>query len=205
VSTAAKLTAKGAATRSRIVEAAADRVLAHGVDGTSLDDIRADTKTSKSQLFHYFPGGKAELVRAIVACQGDRVLAAQRPAIDALDSWDAWGRWRDLVVAHYARVDGVSGCPIGSLASAAAAEDPQLREHLAAYLAAWRDRLAAGIEALRDRGEIDPRADPRALATSLLAAIQGGLVLAQASGELAPLELALDAALDHLRALRSAA
>ncbi len=33
--------------------------------GTSLDDVRGATRTSKSQLFHYFPDGKHELVRAI--------------------------------------------------------------------------------------------------------------------------------------------
>src|SRR5689334_1828051 len=107
------LTPKGAATRQRIVEAAADLVLERGVSGTSLDDIRGGTKTSKSQLFHYFPGGKDELVHAIVECQGERVLDAQRPALDELDTWEAWTRWRDLVVAHYTRVDGVLGCPIG--------------------------------------------------------------------------------------------
>ena len=48
----AKLTPKGAATRARIVETAADLVLARGFGGTSLDDIRAGTSTSKSQLFH---------------------------------------------------------------------------------------------------------------------------------------------------------
>jgi AcrR family transcriptional regulator len=188
----------GGRTRTRIVEAAADRVLAHGVGGTNLDDVRADTKTSKSQLFHYFPGGKADLVRAIVACEGDRVLAAQRPAIDALDSWDAWSEWRDLDVAHYTRVDGVSGCPIGSLACAAAADDPQLREHLPPIsprgAIAWPGSRPCASAARSIRMPI------RALATSLLAVIQGGLVLAQASGE-----LALDAALDHLRALRPAA
>jgi AcrR family transcriptional regulator len=200
----ATLTHKGAATRSRIVEAAADLVLAHGVGGTSLDDIRADTKTSKSQLFHYFPDGKAELVREIVRCQGERVLQSQRPAIDALDSWEAWERWRDLVIAHYDSAGGVLGCPIGSLASEAAADDPRLREQLAAYLDDWQERLADGVRALRDGGELRPEADPAALATSLLAAIQGGLVLARTAGTLAPLEIALDGALDQLRALRTA-
>ena len=59
------LTPRGAATRARIVEAAADLVLARGVGGTSLDDIRSGTATSKSQLFHYFPGGKSDLIGAI--------------------------------------------------------------------------------------------------------------------------------------------
>src|ERR1700742_3542523 len=95
------LTSKGAATCARIVEAAADLVLARGVGGTSLDDIRAGTATSKSQLFHYFPGGKSELVGAIAAFQAERVLDAQRPYHDALDSWEAWEAWRAAILAHY--------------------------------------------------------------------------------------------------------
>jgi AcrR family transcriptional regulator len=77
-----KLTPKGLATRARIVEVAADLVLARGAGGTSLDDIRARTSTSKSQLFHYFPRGKAELVSAIATFQAERVLAAQQPFLD---------------------------------------------------------------------------------------------------------------------------
>src|SRR4051795_2600789 len=97
-----QLTAKGATTRARIVEATADAILERGIGGTSLDDIRAGTATSKSQLFHYFPGGKSELVGAIAAFQMERVFEAQRPWLDRLDSWADWDAWRDAVVAHYA-------------------------------------------------------------------------------------------------------
>jgi AcrR family transcriptional regulator len=193
------LTAKGAATRDRIVVAAADHVLAHGTAGTSLDAIGAATATSRSQLFHYFPEGKAELVRAIVACQGERVLDAQRPELDRLDSWASWKRWRDSVVAHYTANDGQHGCPIGSMAGQAAASDPQLGADIAAYFEIWRAQLRAGVERMRAAGLLRRGADPDALATSLLAAIQGGLVLAQARGDLTPLSEALDAALVGLR------
>src|ERR1700761_5503327 len=108
------ITAKGAATRGRIVEAADDLVLERGVGGASPDDIRAGTATSKSHLFHYFPGGKHELVRAIAAFQAERVLDAQRPYLDALDSWEAWQGWRDAVVAYYG-AQPHWGCPIGAL------------------------------------------------------------------------------------------
>ena len=44
------LTARGAATRARIVEAAADLIYAHGVEQTSLDEVMAASGVSKSQL-----------------------------------------------------------------------------------------------------------------------------------------------------------
>jgi AcrR family transcriptional regulator len=90
--------------RDRIVLAAADLVLQRGAQGTSLDDICAATSTSKSQLFHYFPGGKGELVTAIGALQAERVLDAQRPYLDKLDTWASWDRWRGYLQAGLTRM-----------------------------------------------------------------------------------------------------
>jgi len=50
-----RLTARGAATRDRIVAAAADLMYVKGVHATTLDDIRTATGTSKSQLYRHFP------------------------------------------------------------------------------------------------------------------------------------------------------
>jgi AcrR family transcriptional regulator len=194
-----QLTAKGEATRARIVEATADRILAAGIGATSLDDVRADTATSKSQVFHYFPGGKAELIRAVVAFQGQRVLDAQRPALDALDTWDAWMQWRDALLAHYGAQNGW-GCPIGSLASEAAGTDPELAAQIGGYLTAWREQLQSGLERMAARGELRDDVAPQRLAASLFAAVQGGLLLTQTEQALWPLEAALDGALGQLRA-----
>ncbi|GGM06382.1 hypothetical protein GCM10010129_57710 [Streptomyces fumigatiscleroticus] len=54
-----------------------------GVTGTTLDDIRARTATSKSQIFHYFPGGKEELLLAVAAREAERVLEDQEPHLRA--------------------------------------------------------------------------------------------------------------------------
>ncbi|GAA2136317.1 hypothetical protein [Actinomadura napierensis] len=47
-----RLTAKGRATRSRIVEGAAEVIQEAGVPSATLEDVMARTRTSKSQLFH---------------------------------------------------------------------------------------------------------------------------------------------------------
>jgi AcrR family transcriptional regulator len=185
-----QLTAKGEATRNRIVEATADRILAAGIGATSLDDVRADSATSKSQLFHYFPGGKAELVRAVIALQGQRVVEAQ--GLDALDTYDKWERWRDALLQHYGDQHGW-GCPIGSLASEAAGTDPELAEQIHTYMTDWRRQLQDGLERMGVT-------DPQRLSASILAAVQGGLMLTQFEQALWPLEAALDGALAQLRA-----
>jgi AcrR family transcriptional regulator len=194
----AHLTPKGRATRLRIVEATADRILARGIGGTSLDDVRADSGTSKSQLFHYFPDGKAELVRAVVALQGERVLAIQRPILEALDGWADWERWRDALLRYYGSQHGW-GCPIGSLANEAAATDAQLSVQLVDSLHRWIALLQGAVQRMRDAGALRPDADPHRLAAATLASVQGALILTQTEQALWPLEAGLDAALANLR------
>ncbi len=181
------------------MEAAADLVLARGVGATSLDDIRAGTATSKSQLFHYFPGGKSELIGAIAAFQAERVLEAQRPFLDALDTWDAWEGWRNAVVAHYASQPSW-GCPIGALASELIASDPSRAAELAAHMDRWRAYLRAGLTRMRSAGRLRADADPDGLSLAIFASLQGGLLLAQIMQSPRPLEAALDAGLTALKA-----
>jgi AcrR family transcriptional regulator len=197
--TLVQLTPKGAATRARIVETAADLILARGIGGTSLDDIRAQTATSKSQLFHYFPGGKSELVAAIAAFQSERVLQAQRPYLDTLDTWAAWEGWRQAVLAHYCS-QAHWGCPIGALASELIGGDPERAAEVTAYLDRWRGYLEAGLTRMRAAGLLRADANPRSLALATFAALHGGLLLTQTMQSGEPLAAALDGALTALRA-----
>lgn len=93
-----KLTAEGRATRQRIIEGAATEIRTRGVAQTTLEDIMARTQTSKSQLFHYFPDGKDQLLLAVAALESQAVLDDQQPHLSALTSWAAWQRWSDAVV-----------------------------------------------------------------------------------------------------------
>jgi AcrR family transcriptional regulator len=193
------LTPKGSATRARIIETAADLVLARGAGGTSLDDIRAGTMTSKSQLFHYFPGGKSDLIGAIAAFQMQRVLDAQSPYLEALDSWEAWDGWRAAVLAHYC-AQPHWGCPIGSLVSELAGSDPVLAASVTAHLDRWRGYLEAGVYRMRAGGLLRADAGPRDLSLAVFAAVQGGLLLTQAMQSAEPLACALGGAMQMLRA-----
>lgn len=188
------LTARGQATRVRIVGAAAQLMHEHGVAGTSLDDVRAVTGTSKSQLYHYF-ADKSALVGAVIERQVEQVLRAQQPELDDLGSMAALRRWRDRVVEVNRHTGCIGGCPLGRLASELVESDPPARADLAAGFDEWRGRLAIGLRAMQARGELSGRADPEVLALGLLATAQGGLLLAQTSRSVAPLEAALDLAL----------
>jgi TetR/AcrR family transcriptional regulator, transcriptional repressor for nem operon len=190
------LTARGAATRSRIVEAAADLIYAHGVERTSLDDVMAASGVSKSQLYHYF-ADKDALVLEVIARQTERVLEAQQPHLEALDSLAALKAWRNAIVRLSRAAQG-RGCPLGSLASELANDSEPARKRLADSFSTWRNRIENGLARMRERGELAASADPHDLALALLSAVEGGLLLAKTAHSSRPLEIAIDMAIDHV-------
>ncbi|MFI6031430.1 TetR/AcrR family transcriptional regulator [Amycolatopsis magusensis] len=192
-----KLTAKGAATRQRIVEGAAAELREHGVAVTTLDDVRARTGTSKSQLFHYFPGGKEELLLAVARFEADRVLSDQQPQLGDLGSWPAWQAWRDKVVARY-RKQG-QHCPLNMLFSQLGRSSPGAQAVSAELMRTWQAEITAGVRRLQEAGEADPEADADRVAAALLAGIQGGVLLLMSTGDTTHLEAALDIGIANLR------
>ncbi len=191
-------TAKGRATRGRIVQAAAELMYERGVATTSTEDVLRAAAVSNSQLYHYF-ADKDDLVRAVVAHQIQGVLTGQLALLAGLDSFTGLRSWRDAIVAFVAARDGRGGCPMGSLASELADANEPARDALVQGFAQWETAIRDGLEAMRRRGELRPDADPETLALATLAALQGGLLLAQARRETTVLAAALDAALDHIR------
>lgn len=193
-----RLTAKGEATRARIVEAASGLVFLHGVGRTGVEDVQREAGVSASQLYHYF-GDKQTLMRAVIAHQTAEVLAAQQPELAALDTFDALDRWRDRLVALQRARHCIGGCPIGSIAAEMADEDPEARADLVESFEQWEAPLRAGLGAMRERGALRTDADPDRLALALLAAVQGGLLLTQTRRTTVPLETAVDAVLELIR------
>ena len=193
------LTSRGAATRLRIVQAAADLIYSRGVDRTSLDEVMATSGVSKSQLYHYF-ADKEALVLDVIALQTERILGAQQPHVAALDSLAALRAWRNTIIRLNKEVRA-GGCPLGSLANELANNSTGARKHLAKGFETWTDCIERGLTAMRDRGELVPGADPHELAIALLSAVQGGLLLAKTTKSGRALEIALDVAIDHVASL----
>ncbi|SBT65784.1 transcriptional regulator, TetR family [Micromonospora sediminicola] len=200
VSGRAKLTARGARTRERIVDVTAALVFAQGAAGTSLDEVMAGAAVSKSQLYHYF-ADKDDLLRAVIERQTGRILAGQRDALEAIDSMAGLRRWRNLVVATVEAGGPVGGCPLGSLANELADRDEATRAVLGTSFARWEAQLAAGLTKMRVAGRLVSDANPEMLAEVLVAALQGGLLLAKTRRSVRPLARALDVAIAHIGAL----
>jgi TetR/AcrR family transcriptional repressor of nem operon len=192
-----RLTAPGRRTRERIVETAAGLMFHQGVAGTSIPDIQQAAGVSASQIYHYFKD-KQGLVRAVIEYRTEQALVHQRPLLETVDSLDDLRAWSDAAVAIQDGRACAGGCEVGSLASELAESCPETRVALAASFERWEEPIRAGLVRLRERGELRADADPHDLATVLLAALQGGLLLTQVRRTSHPLRTALDGALAYI-------
>jgi TetR/AcrR family transcriptional regulator, transcriptional repressor for nem operon len=200
---AARLTVKGRATRERIVQAASDLMLEHGAARTTVEDVQRAAQVSASQLYHYF-ADKSALISAVVEHQSKRVLDVQHQGLDHVDNVDGLRGWRDLIVGILSENKCVGGCPIGSLASDLAENDPLARVQLIDSFAQWEALLRKVLTDMKDSGELRPDADLDSLALGMLAAVQGGLLLSQVRRDTKPLEAAVDTMIDHIRSMTAA-
>lgn len=173
-----------------------------GVAQTSFSDVRAASETSKSQLYQHFVDKEA-LVREVISYRAARLLEQQHQRLQRLDSLRGLELWRDALVERNALRQGAYGCPLGSLAAEVADVDEEARKEVERYFAAWQGLLSAGLERMRNNGVLGANADPDALATGLLAALQGGYLLAQTARDVRPMEVALDMAIAHVRSFAS--
>lgn len=201
--TGPRLTEQGRLTRARIVAVAADLFFARGVAGTSVEDVLDAASVSASQVYHYF-GDKNGLVRAVIEYRAESAPdpEAEPDGLDGIDKLDAWCA---AAVAAQVKREFVGGCELGSLASELAETGDDVRRQLAAAFARWESPLLLGLRAMHRRGELSADADPDALAAALLAALQGGILLAQARRDSQPLRAALAAAMHHVRSFLVAA
>ncbi|MGW1804092.1 TetR/AcrR family transcriptional regulator [Streptomyces sp. NPDC002078] len=192
-----KLTDKGQATRTRILEHAAELIYTKGVQATNNEQLRRAAGVSGSQLNHYFPT-KESLVLAVIAWQADRVLAFHRSErFSSFNDLDAFREWADFYVGYERAYQ--EGCSLGSLASEIIKTDLDVHDELASAFDQWRDIFRDGLQHMQQLGRISADADPTQLANLLLSAFQGGSLLAQVARDITPLKDALQAAIDYVQ------
>jgi AcrR family transcriptional regulator len=196
---ASRFTRKGLATRARIIDAAARLMFERGVANTSVDQVRRTAGVGGSQISHYFTD-KRDLTRHVVEARRNDVRDFHtRPQFAELDSFDALQAWADACVSDIDAVYRVGGCVYGSLAGELIEADREIHDDLAAGYDQWIGLFRAGLESMRDRGDLRPDADPRHLAVSLVTAHQGGAMLTHVTGDPQPLRAAVNAAVDYVR------
>src|ERR1700752_1982581 len=186
-----RLTAKGARTRARIVEEAAALIHERGVAATTLEDVKAAAEVSGSQMYHYFPH-KDDLVQAVIDYQADTIVTRQARVLSSANGIEAW---RDMVITAAKLPEAKGGCPLGSLGGQLAESDPEPRALIAAGFDQWAATIGDALRSLHADGKLPSGIDPDDLATTLLATLQGGLLLAQVHRSARPFETAVDTVL----------
>jgi TetR/AcrR family transcriptional repressor of lmrAB and yxaGH operons len=160
------------AERADALPALAEVFREHGYEGASLSLISAATGLGKGSLYHFFPGGKEEMARAVLAEIGgwfeQQVFA---PLIDAPRP-EAGIEAMFEAVAGYFR-SGRRVCLVGAFALGDVRD--RFAGEIAQYFARWVEALSQALQrAGRDPG------GAAALAEEVVADIQGAIVLARA-------------------------
>ncbi|WP_349258380.1 TetR/AcrR family transcriptional regulator [Stackebrandtia sp.] len=175
---------KGDATRARFIEAARTLVEAKGYHGTGLNEVLAVAGAPRGSFYHHFPRGKDQLIGEALAAAGREIdgvvdeLAKSDPAPAALVTAFLNALADRMTAADYAK-----GCPIATVALEVSTADTELGAICGVIYDAWQDRLA---EALRADGRAAAEAED--LAGTVLALIEGALVLARAKRSRVPVD-----------------
>ena len=124
------------------------------------------------------------------------LVAQQQRTLTAVTSLDDLRRWRDELVdqLRHQRSEfyAVVGCMLAGLT------DDTRRTGSATFFDQWHLMIAGALQRLQTQRTLAASADAPALATGLLAAVQGGYLLGRVFRDPGQMESALDTALDHL-------
>jgi AcrR family transcriptional regulator len=156
----------------------------HGYEGASLALIGKATGLGKGSLYHFFPGGKEEMVRAVLDEIGqwfeDAIYSRLR---DATDVNSAIGAMLDSTDQYFR--SGRRVCLVGALAVSNTRD--LFGQAIRAYFVAWVDALQS---ALVRQGRGSDQA--RILAEDAVLTIQGAIVLSRSMDDPAVFRRAID-------------
>ncbi|MEU7057610.1 TetR/AcrR family transcriptional regulator [Streptomyces sp. NPDC046197] len=171
--------------RERMVFSAAQLIRRDGVGATGMRAVAAHAQAPRGSLQHYFPGGKEQLVNEAVAWAGG--YAGRRVArfLAGLAEPTPSGLFAAMVrqwTDEYETAGFASGCPVAAATVECATSGDSTRDAAAAAFATWREPVAG---ALTDMGVPAGRAEP--LATLMISALEGAILMARAERDVRPL------------------
>ncbi|WP_067891090.1 TetR/AcrR family transcriptional regulator [Actinomadura chibensis] len=171
--------------RERMVFSAAQLIRRDGVTATGLRDVAQHAGAPRGSLQHYFPGGKEQLVNEAVEWAG-RYASKRVAKFMAGMARPTPGRLFEAMVRQWTdefRTAGFAkGCPVAAATVDCADSTGSTREATAAAFASWRRPVARELAGM---GVPDRRAD--ALATLMIGALEGAILMARAERSVRPL------------------
>ncbi|MGF6886167.1 TetR/AcrR family transcriptional repressor of lmrAB and yxaGH operons [Nocardia sp. GAS34] len=168
--------------RDRLIEGAVELMRRNGVAGTGIAQLLECSGVSRRSVYLNFPSGKSELIAEATRTVGQAYSAVMRTMLAGADLASCVAQvpaiWREMVIAS----DFTAGCAIVA-AALGRSEAPAAADAAGETFAEWE-----GIVAERLRAE---RVDPElalSLATTVVAAVEGAVVMSLATRSAAPLE-----------------
>ena len=164
-------------TPDRLIESTRELLWERGYVGTSPKAILEHAGAGQGSMYHHFRG-KPDLALAAIRRTAEEMRATAEAVLGSP------GSPYERIEAYLRRErDVLRGCPIGRLTM-----DPdviasdELRAPVDETLDWLRGRLAAIVEEGKEQGQFAATLDGTAIAATILATVQGGYVLARASG-----------------------
>lgn len=162
-----------ATTRDRIVTAAAEQLRVGGYHSLSVKAVLGAAGATVGSMYHFFPGGKVELVDLALEATGDvyrQLLSAI--ADGAANPADAVEQFFDGAADALEGMGYLDVCPIGGVAREVASTDERLRQRAESVFGSWIAELEHRLVA----DGID-QTTATELAEAAVAAIEGGFVV----------------------------
>ncbi|GAA3191060.1 MULTISPECIES: TetR/AcrR family transcriptional regulator [Streptomyces] len=182
----------GVSTSERLIESTRALLWERGYVGTSPKAILERAGAGQGSMYHHFKG-KPDLALAAIRRTAEEMVATTTAVLDGP------GTPYERIEAYLLREREVlRGCPVGRLTmDPEVVADDALRAPVDETLDRLRARLAEVVEEGKEQGELAPGLDSAEIAATVVATVQGGYVLARASGSPA----AFDAGVRGLLAL----
>jgi AcrR family transcriptional regulator len=170
-------------TRDRILTATNELFRRNGYNGTSIKQITIAAKVPMGSLYHFFPEGKDQLAREAIESSGPAYQQLfEIIADEAATVAEAISNFFDGAAEVLEATDFIDICPIGTVAREVASTNETLRQATSKVFAGWITAMAARLEAAGL-----PSSEANALATTVVASLEGGFMLARAARDTAPL------------------
>lgn len=151
-----------------MVAAASLVIGAHGVGAMSLRRLAAKHDVPMGSIYHYFPGGKAQLVDEAIQSTGDRVLELLR-AVDPADVRTGVTAMMSALAWVMQSSNFATGCPV-----AAAVSSEQHRATARSVFESWHREISDKLAAIGL-----PEDGRESMATTFVAAVEGAIVLSR--------------------------
>ncbi|UWZ86790.1 TetR/AcrR family transcriptional regulator [Occallatibacter riparius] len=171
---------KGEETRQKIIELAAPLFNQLGYAGCSMQDIMAATGLEKGGLYRHF-SSKEELAEEAFRYSVSRVMNLRW---DGVDEVEGAVEQVQFMVRRFVEVRSTipGGCPVMNTAIEADDGNPVLRKLAREALQQWKQKIATIVEAGIERKEIKADVEPRRIANSVIAALEGAQMISRLEG-----------------------